>query len=152
MERTTPAPDREFVADLRQAVEEYFRAVDQWEKAYRKYYRVPDPAGKTPNDLLEQQAAYDAARKRLGTLVPRARGLSFRHGLRDPWTGIMRSPLGQSTPQDRYSSAISRSERAQVIECLVLLAEASAEHPKTESAEPPVETRSLLRRLLDFFY
>ena len=98
MERTTPAPEGEFVAGLRQAVEEYFRAVDQWEKAYRKYYRLPDPTGKTPSDLLEQQAVYDAAHKRLAAMVPRARGLSFRHGLRDPWTGILRSPLGRSTP------------------------------------------------------
>jgi hypothetical protein len=149
MDPPTPASDREFVAELRQAVEDYFRAVDEWEKAYRKYYRLPDPTGKTPSDLGEQQAVYDAARKRLAAMAPRARGLSFRHGLRDPWTGIMRSPLGQSTPQDRYSSAISRAERAQVFECLVVLAEAYAEHPPAEAPAPP---RTLLRRLLDFFY
>ena len=149
MEQAIPVSDREFVADLRQAVEQYFRAVDAWEVAYRKYYRLPDPHGKSPSDMGQQQAVYDAARKRLATLVPRARGLSFRHGLRDPWTGIMRSPLGQSTPQDRYSSAISRAERTQVIECLLVLAEAYAELPP---AEPPAPPRTLLRRLLDFFY
>jgi hypothetical protein len=149
MEQAIPVSDREFVADLRQAVEQYFRAVDAWEVAYRKYYRLPDPHGKSPSDMGQQQAVYDAARKRLATLVPRARGLSFRHGLRDPWTGIMRSPLGQSTPQDRYSSAISRAERTQVIECLLVLAEAYAELPPAEAPAPP---RTLLRRLLDFFY
>ena len=149
MERTAPTSDREFVAELRQAVEQYFRAVDAWEAAYRKYYRLPDPTGKTPNDLIEQQAVYDEARKRMMTLFPRARALSFRHGLRDPWTGIMRSPLGQSTPQDRYASAISRAERTQVIECLLALAEAYAELP---AAEPAPEPRGFLRRLLDFFY
>lgn len=149
MEQTVPGSDREFVADLRQAVEQYFRAVDEWEAAYRKYYRLPDPRGKTPSDLTEQQAVYDAARKRLAEMAPRARGLSFRHGLRDPWTGIMRSPLGQSTPQDRYASAISRAERTQVIECLLVLAEAYAEIPVAEPSLPP---RGLLRRLLDFFY
>jgi hypothetical protein len=150
MERTAAVSDRQFVADLRQAVEQYFRAVDEWETAYRKYYRMPDPTGKPPSDLAEQQAAYDDARKRLAAMAPRARGLSFRHGLRDPWTGIMRSPLGQSTPQDRYSSAISRAERAQVMECLIVLAEAYAEHPPAAEAPPP--PRSLVRRLLDFFY
>ena len=144
-----PVSDREFVADLRQAVENYFRAVDAWETAYRKYYRLPDPRGKTPSDLGQQQAAYDSARKRLAAMVPRARGLSFRHGLRDPWNGILRSPLGQSTPQDRYSSAISRAERTQAIECLLELAEAYAELPPSD-APPPA--RGLLRRLLDFFY
>jgi hypothetical protein len=149
MEQTVPVSDREFVADLRQAVDGYFRAVDEWEAAYRKYYRLPDPRGKTPSDLTEQQAVYDSARANLAAMVPRARGLSFRHGLRDPWTGLMRSPLGQSTPQDRYSSALSRAERAQVYECLLVLAEAYAELPPVES--PPAH-RSLLRRLLEFFY
>jgi hypothetical protein len=149
MEPTVQVSDREFVAGLRQAVDRYFHTVDEWEVAYRKYYRLPDPRGKTPSDLTEQQAAYDSARAQLGAMVPRARGLSFRHGLRDPWTGLMRSPLGQSTPQDRYSSAISRAERTQVIECLLVLAESYAELAPVEAPPPP---RSLLRRLLDFFY
>jgi len=144
MEQAAPVSDREFVA-----VERYFRAIDDWEKAYRKYYRLPDPRGKTPSDLTAEQAVYDAARKRLAAMIPRARGLSFRHGLRDPWTGLLRSKLGQSTPQDRYSSAISRAERTQTIECLLELAEAYAELAPSEEPPPP---RSLWRRLLDFFY
>jgi len=150
MDQTVPLSDREFVADLRQAVERYFRAVDEWEAAYRKYYRLPDPRGKTPSDLTGQQAIYDSARADLAAMIPRARGLSFRHGLRDPWTGLLRSPLGQSTPQDRYSSAISRAERTQAIECLLVLAEAYAELTPAAKAPPP--PRGLLRRLLDFFY
>jgi len=149
MELTAAVSDRDFVAGLRQAVEQYFRAVDEWEAGYRKYYRLPDPTGKPPSDLGAEQAAYDDARKRLAAMAPRARGLSFRHGMRDPWTGILRSTLGQSTPQDRYSSALSRAERTQVIECLLVLAEAYAELTPVEAPPPP---RSLLRRLLDFFY
>ena len=149
MEQAIPVSDREFVADLRETVERYFRAVDAWEAAYRKYYRLPDPRGKTPTDLTEQQAEYDAARAQFAAMIPRARGLSFRHGLRDPWTGLLRSPLGQSTPQDRYSSAISRAERTQAIECLLVLAEAYAELAPEKELPPP---KSLLRRLLDFFY
>ena len=142
--------DREFVAELRQTVDRYFRAVDEWEKAYRKYYRLPDPRGKAPSDLTQQQAAYDAARAQLAAMIPRARGLSFRHGLRDPWTGLLRSPLGQSTPQDRYASALSRAERTQAIECLLELAEKYAEIPREAEGAPP--ERSLLRKFLDFFY
>jgi hypothetical protein len=151
MQAPAPVSDREFVAGLRQAVEQFFRAVDEWETAYRKYYRLPDPTGKTPSDLGAQQAAYQEARKLLETMIPRARRLGFRHGLRDPWTAIMRSTLGQSTPQDRYTSAISRTERAHVFECLVTLAEACAEFGQTGHA-PPQPPRSLVRRLLDFFY
>jgi hypothetical protein len=149
MEETLPVTDREFVAELRASVDEYFRAVDRWEAAYRKYYRLPDPKGKTPNDLVAEQAAYDSARARLAAMIPRARGLSFRHGLRDPWSGIMRSRLGQSTPQDRYSSAISRAERTQAIECLLVLAEACAEFAPAEAPPPP---RGFWRRVRDFFY
>lgn len=149
MEQTLPVSDREFIADLRAAVDDYFRAVDHWEAAYRKYYRLPDPRGKTPSDLGQQQEAYEAARARLAPMIRRARALSFRHGLRDPWTGIMRSPLGQSTPQDRYTSAISRAERTQIIECLLLLAESYAEFAP---AEPPAPPKSFWRRIRDFFY
>jgi hypothetical protein len=151
MEPAIPVSDREFIAGLRRAVDGYFHAVDNWEAAYRKYYRLPDPRGKTPSDLTGQQAAYDAARATLAAMIPRARGLSFRHGLRDPWTGILRSPLGQSTPQDRYSSAISRAERTQVIECLLVLAEQYAGIPRAGDETPP-PPRGLLRRVLDFFY
>jgi len=151
MEQAIPVSDREFVAELRQAVERYFRTVDDWETAYRKYYRLPDPTGKTPSDLIEQQAAYDAARAALAGMIPRARGLSFRRGLRDPWTGLMRLKLGQTTPQDRYSSALSRAERTKAIECLLELAEAYAEIPQEEKGAR-TESRGLLRRLLDFFY
>ena len=147
-----PASDREFIAALRQAAEEYIRAVDDWETAYRKYYRVVVPMGKIPTDMEEQQRAYDAARKRLAAMAPRARGLSYKHGLRDPWTGLLRSSLGQFAPQDRDTSAISRAERAQVIECLILLAEAHAAGPAEGDAPAPHEERSWLRRVLDFFY
>ncbi|HEX3743754.1 MAG TPA: hypothetical protein VHW09_07485 [Bryobacteraceae bacterium] len=149
MEPAVPVSDREFVAALRQAVERYFRSVDRWETAYRKYYRVPLRGGKPPDDLVEQQAEYDSARAVLAAMIPRARGLSFRHGLRDPWTGLIRSPLGQSTPQDRYASAISRAERTASIECLLELAEAYAELPHTDGPPP---MRSWWRRLLGFFY
>ena len=148
-----PVSNREFIAQLRQAAERYIRAVDEWETAYRKYYRLADPMGKTPTDLVEQQGAYDQARKRLAAMVPRARGLTFRYGLRDPWTGLLRSSLGQFAPQDRDTSAISRAERAQVIECLILLAEANAEPSASDRpAEGQPETRGLLQRLKDFFY
>ncbi|HUB80222.1 MAG TPA: hypothetical protein VMB03_15565 [Bryobacteraceae bacterium] len=151
MQPAIPVSDREFVAELRQAVERYFRTVDDWETGYRKYYRLPDPRGKTPSDLAEQQAAYDAARGALAAMIPRARRLSLRHGLRDPWTGLMRLKLGQTTPQDRYSSALSRAERTKAIECLLELAEAYADISQAEE-EPRDEPHGLLRRLLDFFY
>src|ERR1019366_7672353 len=90
----------------------------EWDTAYRKYYRLADPSGIPSSDLAGQQRDYDAARARLAAMLPRARGLCFKYGIRDPWTGLLHSALGQSTPQDRYSSAISRTERALAFETL----------------------------------
>jgi hypothetical protein len=145
--------DRVFIAGLRLAAEEYIRTVDEWETVYHKYYRLADPTGTVPADMQEQQRAYESARARLKAMLPRARGLVYKHGLRDPWTGLLRSELGRFAPQQRDTSAISRAERAQVIECLIMLAERSGE----ESAEPrpderAPEGRPVLRRILDWFF
>ena len=149
------APDREFVAELRAATDAFMAAVDAWEAAYRKYYRVTGPGTKVSADLTGEEAAYAASRKRLAELAPRARGLCFIHGLKDPWTVLLRSSLGQYAPQDRAESAISRAERQQVNECLILLAEACAEFkPGDDEAGGAKEAdrRPWLRRLRDFFY
>ena len=152
MDSLPPVSEVEFIAALRQAAEQFFRAVDEWETAYRKYYRVVDPSGKPSSDLEGQQRDYDAARARLAAMLPRARGLCFKYGIRDPWTGLLHSALGQSTPQDRYSSAISRTERALAFETLILLAEASGRTLPAEEALPDTDLRSPLRRLRDFFF
>jgi hypothetical protein len=154
-----PSDDREFVVELRAAAGAYLSTVDAWEAAYRKYYRVTGPGTKVSADLQSHEAAFKQSRRRLADLAPRARGLCFKHGLKDPWTGLLRSSLGQYAPQDRAVSAISRAERQQVNECLILLAEACAEFkPGVETAEGVAELKAAparrpwLRRLLDFFY
>jgi hypothetical protein len=152
MDSLPPVPEAEFIAALRQAAEQFFRAVDEWEIAYRKYYRLTDPSGKPSSDLEGQQRDYDAARTRLAAMLPRARGLCFKYGIRDPWTGLLHSALGQFAPQDRYSSAISRTERALAFETLILLAEASGRTVASEEPPTAEESRSPLRRLRDFFF
>jgi hypothetical protein len=151
MDSPPPVSEVEFIAALRQAAEQFFRAVDQWETAYRKYYRVVDSSGKPSSDLEGQQRDYDAARARLAAMLPRARGLCFKYGIRDPWTGLLHSALGQFAPQDRYRSAISRTERALAFETLILLAEASG-RPVADEESPTADLRSPLRRLRDFFF
>jgi hypothetical protein len=148
-----PAADGEFVAELRAATAGYLAAVDVWEAANRKYYRLAGPACKISGDLEEPQRVYLASRKRLAELAPRARGLCFKHGLRDPWTGLLRTSLGQYAPQDRDEPAISRAERQKVNECLILLAEACAGfEPEAAAESREAEPRHWLRRVLDFFY
>jgi len=145
--------DGEFVAELRAATAQYLAAVDAWEAAHRKYYRLAGPGCRVSSDLEEPQRVYLASRQRLAGLAPRARGMCFKYGLRDPWTGLIRTSLGQYAPQARDEPAISRAERQSVNECLILLAEASAGF----RVEPPArgeeqEPRHWLRRLVDFLY
>jgi hypothetical protein len=150
MDRTNqPVSDQEFLGELREAVDRYFRAVDAWEAAYYKYYRLPDPTRKITPDLAEQEREFTASRKRLEELAPRARRLGFAHGVKDPWTALLRTTLGQYAPQERTGSAVSRSERAQVNECMILLAAACEGHPPDD---PENERPSWLQRILDFFY
>jgi hypothetical protein len=79
--------------------------------------------------------------------------LCFKHGLKDPWTGLIRTSLGQYAPQDRDEPAISRAERQRANECLILLAEACAGFEREAPAEGrEAEPRGWLRRVADFFY
>jgi hypothetical protein len=150
MEQTVPVSDREFVADLRQAVERYFRAVDEWEAAYRKYYRLPDPqrqdsqrSDRTAGHLrcrARQSRGHDPARPR-PELSPRsARSVD----------GTDAFAAGPIDAAGSLLLGLSRAERTQAIECLLVLAEAYAELPPPAEAPPPA--RGFLRRLLDFFY
>jgi hypothetical protein len=101
-------PDTEFVAELRVATDRYLAAVDAWATAYRKYYRLAGPARKVSGDLQEPEKVYAATRKRLAALAPRARGLCFKHGLKDPWTGLRCARRSAST---RRRTAPSRRSR-----------------------------------------
>jgi len=90
MRDETAVPDHAFVADFRSAVERYFEAVDQWETAYRRYYRQPDCGEKVSADLETEHSGYCARRRELEQMLPRARRLCLKHGLREPWWGQMR--------------------------------------------------------------
>lgn len=61
--------DAEFVEQLRFATQRYFDAIDAWEVAYQKYYRLPTH-GSVSSDLEAEHSAYQAARAQLQRLVP----------------------------------------------------------------------------------
>ena len=104
------ASDLEFVLELRGTVSRYLRAVDAWESAYKKFSRRTGHQSVLTPELDQAQAEYRAARKALETGVPRARRLGLRYGVRDPWPGLLRVSLGQST--------LGRNERLAITECL----------------------------------
>jgi len=145
--------DQEFVAALRLAIERYLRAVDQWESAYRKYYRLPGYAAKVSRDLEAEHRQYAARRDELTRMLPRARRLCFKHRLRDPLSGLVRISLGRYAPQHRADSAIGRNERNAATVCLVDLTAACQDWAATGAAEEPEEGKaSWWRRLIDYFY
>jgi hypothetical protein len=144
-------PDQEFVSNLRAAVNAYLQAVDQWEVAFQKHYRMPERAGRISADMAAEQTEYDRRRRELEALLPRTRRLCLKHQLRDSISGLVRVSLGHFAPQQRTDSAIGRSERVAATACLLEMHEASREW-----AEPPEQPkprhRSLLGRVLDYFY
>ena len=134
-------------------MERYLGAVDAWEAAYQKYYRLPGFASRVGEDLENEQRAYDERRRELEALVPRARRLCFKHQMQEPFSGLLRVSLGRYAPQERMDSSIGRNERNVVSKCLVELTDACQEWP-AESAEEETrrEKGSLLRRLVGYFY
>jgi hypothetical protein len=147
--------DREFVANLRAAVDAYLAAVDRWEAAFHKYYRMPDCPEKISDDMESEQRDFLERRRELEALLPRSRRLCLKHRLSEPFSGLLRVSLGQFAPQHRTQSAIGRGERNTISVCLVELHAACAEWSETTSAgsdDPKHRHRSLLGRLIDFFY
>jgi hypothetical protein len=145
--------DQEFVAALRLAIERYLRAVDQWEWAYRKYYRLPGYTAKVSGDLEAEHREYSERRDELKQLLPRARRLCLKHRLRDPFAGLVRVSLGRYAPQHRVGSVIGRNERNAATACLVDLTAAGQEWAAPGAAAAADSGKgSWLRRLRDFFY
>jgi hypothetical protein len=158
LERMAPIdqiPDAPFVEALRLAVEQYLTAVDQWEAAYQKYYRLPTFGSAISDDLKSEQSAYDERRRELEAMLPRARRLCLKHRLPEAFSGLLRISLGQYAPQERIDSVIGRSERGAVTMCLVQLEEACREWTPLSVDRAAQSGRTdvpLLRRLVNFFY
>jgi hypothetical protein len=145
-----PASDLEFLAVLRAAIDRYFAAVDAWELTYRRYYRLPG-AAKVSADLVVEQREFEARRRELAELLPRARHLCLKFSQCDIFTGLPHVSLGEYAPQERAESAVGSSERGAVMACLIELtvacrAEAAGLPPSRSRDEKP----SLLQRIVEF--
>jgi hypothetical protein len=146
--------DAEFVEQLRFATQRYFDAIDAWEVAYQKYYRLPTH-GSVSSDLEAEHSAYLAARGQLQRLVPNARRLCLRHSLRDPWPALLHINLESSAPQSGGAPAIGRSERLLVSKCLDEL-ELAVRNPEESSQARETSNqipgrRNILQKIADYF-
>lgn len=142
------ASDLEFVAVLRDAIERYFAAVDDWESAYRRYYRLPG-AARVSGDLVAEQREFEERRRALTELLPRARALCFKCGQSDIFAGLLHVSLGQFAPQERSDSAIGRGERGAIMACLIELSVVCRAAELGLPAEPDRKP-SLLDRIIEF--
>jgi len=135
--------DQEFVDILRTAVAGYLEAVDAWEAAYNRFYRLPGQPYVVGSDMAAEQLELDKRRGILRELAPRAGQLCLKHGLANPFPGLLRSSLGQYAPQQRVESGIGRNERTAVMACLEQLTDAIRRHvpahaPGIREVEAPV--------------
>jgi hypothetical protein len=142
--------DLEFLGVLRAAVDRYFAAVDAWEVTYRRYYRLPG-AAKVSADLVTEQREFEARRRELAELVPRARHLCLKFNQSDIFAGLPHVSLGQYAPQERADSAVGPSERSAVMACLIELTVACrGEAAGLPPSRPHDEKPSLLERIVAF--
>lgn len=153
---TTELTDAEFVALLRVRTQAYLNAVDAWETAHAKYYRLACP-GQISSDLEPFQQSFLQSRRELQELVPRARRLCLKQGFQDPFQLILRVELGANAPQAGLASAIGRGERNTIIQCLDTLQAAAEVYPELAPEPAPVpqnsqRRRSFFQRIYDFFF
>lgn len=149
------ASDGDFVSALREAVGRYFDAVDRWEEAYWRYYRLPGAAAIPSSDVQAEQLEFEQCRREFQRLLPRARSLCFRYGQRDAFSGLRYAALGAYAPQQRTDSAIGRAERSAAMACLMALEAACRERAGEAEMAPPTPApskTSLLERIAAFFY
>jgi hypothetical protein len=142
-QRAPVQSDLEFVAALRLAVERYLAAVDRWEAAYQKYYRLPGYS----RDLEDEEREYRERRRELEAVLPIARRLCLKYDLPHPFAPLVYVTLGAFAPQERTASAIGRSERNAVTKVLLDLEVGCRGWAEPRESERP----SLLHRIVGYF-
>jgi hypothetical protein len=150
--------DAEFITVLRRRTDAYLRAVDAWEAAYGKYYRVISP-GQVSSDMQPVQQNFQRARDDLKELLPRVHRLCLKHDVKNAWKLIIRVDLTANPPQTRTASAIGRGERNVVIQCIATLEAATQVdfdvRDQPAAAPQPQKSkrhRGILGRIYDYFF
>ena len=141
-----------FVGHLRAVTERYLQAVDAWEEAYSKYYRLAAFNRISP-DVEPFHQEYLRVRNELNRCLPRARQLCMKHGIRDPWQAMLQIELGARAPQQGASPAIGRGERNLIADCMAEL-EAAVHIPEAApvAPQPHAAQSGLLKRIFDYFF
>jgi hypothetical protein len=148
---STNLSDGEFVAQLRSCVSHYLRAIDAWEAAYREFQRTAAPR-QVSSDLAAAHQQYVNARNNLAGHLPQARRLCLKHGLRNPWSGILRIELGSHSAQSGNVTAIGKGERAAINRCIAELHAACSAIPENRVELTPRPRTTIVQRILGYFF
>lgn len=153
MSHANSVSDLDFLEALRAAINRYLAAVDQWEAAYQKYYRLPGYSSKAGDDTAAEEREYNLRRSELERFLPRVRRLCLKYEIDNPFSGLVRITLGRFAPQHRLDSAIGRNERSRVTKSLLELTEACREWPTEDCpAQDSPRKESLIHRLVNYFF
>ena len=140
------AADLQFLRSLSDAVTRFLRSIDDWEIAYRKFYRMPGSARTISPELSSIHAEYVAAYGELKKLIPRARRMCGAYEVRDVWPALIRVEPKLDAPQFRFENAIGRNERIAIVKCIEELT------VKCGEGEESPRKRSPLKKIIDYFY
>lgn len=138
--------DHEFVVRLRVAIERYLCAVDQWEAAHQNCYCLAgyNIVGNDDPERFE----FHERRRELESILPRARRLCLKYGMRDPFSQLIRIELRHHSNGGRGVSAIGLTLRATLSNCLM---ELHAACRRGEKGVPLERIRSsLMHRLASY--
>jgi hypothetical protein len=141
--------EAEFVRRLRDTVSEYLGSLDAWEQAYEDGQRKPGTSLPDPPVLAEAHRRYVTAWRQLAAMVPQARRMCVRYGIRNPWPAFIRSRPSIEGPRNGGGSGVGRNERMAISECLTQLSSACAH---AAGATPAHDTGGVLRRLRQYFW
>ena len=152
----TSASEFEFLGTLRTGIERYFAAVDQWESAYFRYYRMPD-ASRQSGDLDGEGGADSEnarSRSRRNFVAAACPGPLLQAN----WTArrLRGFPPGRrsamrSAPSNAPIPPSAAAKPWLVMACVIELSVACRE---PEGTQPPVPNpgRSLLDRIFGLFF
>ena len=140
-------PEVEFLRSLSEAVTRFLRSIDDWEAAYRRFYRMPGSTRTLTPELSAIHTEYVGAYEALSKMVPRARRMCRAYDVRDVWPALIRVEPKLDAPQFRFENAIGRNERIAVVKCIEELTTRCGEIDQKPAAKKP-----LLRKLIDYFY
>lgn len=142
-------PGAEIASEFRGHLDAYFRALDEWEQAYGRFYRIAMP-NQVSADMQPQYQRFEEAKQALKRSMPQAQALCHRYGIRENWSALLRVDIHARTPQTGEAALIGRSERSVATTAITEL-ELALLTGETTPPPPQRRKRGILNAILELF-